>query len=305
MDKESSDMTKEPANMLKNKFVIFATALLTTLLAQYSPVVTAAEQEKVVIVKEHSDGSVNVDVYHYDTLSGFSFDPNGLNLELEKSLTFDNPDSRYAVNVRVKDIRRRVRPANISILKPSRGSWYDWYKNNSDPDDNSGSDHNAGSDDNSGSDNNTSPDDNFGSDTDASPDDTNDDALPPFVAQVMEFVNQERQRSGRSPLKPNDALIVTAQAHSEDMAKNGFLSHTGSDGSDPFQRMRDVGYNYRTAGENVAAGYPDASAVVKAWMNSSGHRANILNANFCEMGAGYALGQSGYRHYWTLDFGCR
>ena len=277
-------MTREGYYMLKNKIIITAIALLTTLLAQYSPVVTAAEQEKVVIVKEQVDGSVTVDVYNFDTSSGFSFDPNGLNLELENSVAFDNPYSRYAVNLWVKDIRRRVRPANVSILKPSRNSWndwYGWYDNNSDPDDNSGSDNNAG------------------------PDGNLDDTLHPFVVEVMELVNKERQSRGLSPLKANDALIVAAQAHSEDMAMNGFLSHTGSDRSSPSDRLRDVGYNGRTWGENVAAGYSDPSSVVRAWMNSSGHRANILNANFCEIGVGYAQGQSGYRHYWTQDFGCR
>jgi uncharacterized protein YkwD len=78
------------------------------------------------------------------------------------------------------------------------------------------------------------------------------------------------------------------------------MSHTGSDGSSPFDRIRRYGYNYRRAAENVAAGYSSAQDVMRGWMNSSGHRANILNPRYRDIGIGDA---SGNKRYWTETFG--
>lgn len=133
----------------------------------------------------------------------------------------------------------------------------------------------------------------------------NDNDKPLSIEQeLIKLINQERQKHNLSPLESHDALATAAKRHSKDMAENNFLSHTGSDGSSPFTRIRDAGYPYRTAGENVAAGYPSAQAVFNAWMGSSGHRQNMLNGSFCELGVGYVSG-GGYGHYWTLTLGCR
>jgi uncharacterized protein YkwD len=84
------------------------------------------------------------------------------------------------------------------------------------------------------------------------------------------------------------------------------LSHTGSDGSDPGQRITRAGYIWRTYGENVAAGYTTPESVVAGWMQSDGHRANILNPAFRDIGVGYAYGASStYKHYWTQVFAAR
>jgi uncharacterized protein YkwD len=80
------------------------------------------------------------------------------------------------------------------------------------------------------------------------------------------------------------------------------MSHTGSDGSSPFDRMKRYGYNYRWAGENVAAGQSSPQDAMRSWMNSSGHRKNILNGKFRDIGVGYARGGR-YGHYWTQTFG--
>src|SRR5689334_22644408 len=90
------------------------------------------------------------------------------------------------------------------------------------------------------------------------------------------------------------------------MADNGFFSHTGLDGSSPFDRMRQAGYNFLSAGENVAYGYATPQAVMDAWMNSPGHRDNILQPLYTEIGIGVAVhgGTSG-PIYWTQDFGSR
>ena len=124
--------------------------------------------------------------------------------------------------------------------------------------------------------------------------------------ELINLVNQERNKNGLSSLTNVDSLNSAARRHSQDMAENNFMSHTGSDGSSPWDRMRDAGYYLTTGAENVAAGYSTPAAVFSGWMNSSGHRANILNPSLCDIGVGYAYSsQSDYGHYWTLDFGCR
>lgn len=87
--------------------------------------------------------------------------------------------------------------------------------------------------------------------------------------------------------------------HSQDQARRRNIGHTGSDGSTVADRIRRAGYNTGWSGENVASGQSTAQSVFNAWMNSSGHRANILNANFAHMGA--AMAQSN-APYWTQVF---
>lgn len=120
------------------------------------------------------------------------------------------------------------------------------------------------------------------------------------LQQVLDLVNQERRRAGLPALRFQSQLAGAAQAHSNDMARNRFMGHRGSDGSSPFDRIRRYGYNFRAAGENVAAGHNSAQAVMSGWMNSSGHRKNILNPNFRDIGIGYARSD---RPYWTQTFG--
>lgn len=117
--------------------------------------------------------------------------------------------------------------------------------------------------------------------------------------EVVDLVNSERAKAGCSPLKVNAKLTEAAQAHSEDMAEHSDMSHTGSDGSSPDDRIEKAGYSWSTYGENVAYGYSSAKSVMEGWMNSSGHKANILNCDFKEIGVGRA--QPG--NYWTQDFG--
>jgi uncharacterized protein YkwD len=132
-----------------------------------------------------------------------------------------------------------------------------------------------------------------------------DDNLLAQERELITLINQQRAQNGLPPLQKSDALCQAARLHSNDMAQNNFLSHTGSDGSSPWDRLADAGYHLWTGGENVGAGYPTAADMVNGWMNSAGHRANILG-NFCDVGAGYAYsGTSTYRHYWTLDLGCQ
>jgi uncharacterized protein YkwD len=130
----------------------------------------------------------------------------------------------------------------------------------------------------------------------------------PYASRVVELVNQERAKVGCAPLATNTALNNAALEHSRDMALHDFFSHTGSDGSQPWDRMTRAGYQWSMAGENIAAGYTSPEAVMEGWMNSAGHRANILNCQYRDTGVGYIYlandaGSVNYFHYWTQVFG--
>ncbi|WP_426754436.1 CAP domain-containing protein [Myxococcus sp. Y35] len=131
--------------------------------------------------------------------------------------------------------------------------------------------------------------------------------------QVLTLVNERRAAGavcGGVAMPPAPALTnhpslrCAARKHSKDMGINNFMSHTGSDGSTPWQRMTWAGYSYRNAAENVAAGYSTALAVVNGWMASTGHCNNIMNPVLVHIGIGYYNApSSSYRHYWTQAFG--
>ena len=118
--------------------------------------------------------------------------------------------------------------------------------------------------------------------------------------EVFDLVNQIREENGLTPFVYNETLAETARAHSQDMVDRNFFNHNNPDGQSPFDRMKANGIRYSMAAENIAAGYPSPEAVVEGWMNSEGHRANILGS--CkELGVGLALGGS-YGYYWTQCF---
>ncbi|MFI7596091.1 CAP domain-containing protein [Micromonospora sp. NPDC049359] len=117
--------------------------------------------------------------------------------------------------------------------------------------------------------------------------------------EVVDLVNAERAKAGCKALSIDDKLMTAAQRHSQDQADHSKMTHTGSDGSDTGVRLDRVGYAWRTYGENVAWNQKTPAAVMDAWMNSSGHRANILNCAFTEIGVGIA---SSNGPYWTQVF---
>ncbi|MEV7235337.1 CAP domain-containing protein [Streptomyces sp. NPDC051020] len=119
------------------------------------------------------------------------------------------------------------------------------------------------------------------------------------TARVLALVNSERGKVGCSPLTVNAKLTKAAQEHSKDMADHRNMSHTGSDGSSPADRITRAGYTWSAYGENVAYGYSTPESVMNAWMTSPGHKRNILDCTYKEIGIG--LAQPG--HYWTQDFG--
>jgi uncharacterized protein YkwD len=124
-------------------------------------------------------------------------------------------------------------------------------------------------------------------------------------AAFLNRINTYRASKGRGKLVATRSLNAASYKHSLDMGRNEFFSHTGSNGSSPWQRMAAEGYTFNTAkAENIAAGYGTAQAVFNGWKNSSGHNKNMLNPNYKAIGIGRAtVSGSPYTTYWTTDFG--
>ncbi|WP_053365086.1 SafA/ExsA family spore coat assembly protein [Bacillus sp. FJAT-27245] len=119
--------------------------------------------------------------------------------------------------------------------------------------------------------------------------------------QVISLTNQERAKYGLKALAHDWELSRVARYKSVDMRDKNYFSHTSPTYGSPFTMMKNFGIAYRSAGENIAAGQTTAAEVVRAWMNSPGHRANILNQGYTHIGVGYAAGGA-QRHYWTQMF---
>lgn len=118
--------------------------------------------------------------------------------------------------------------------------------------------------------------------------------------QVVNLVNQQRFKNGLSPLTLNWQVSRVARYKSHDMCDRNYFSHTSPTYGSPFDMLKQFNVNYSTAGENIAKGQKSAQAVMNSWMNSSGHRANILNKNFTQIGVGYY--KSNGTTYWTQMF---
>jgi len=117
-------------------------------------------------------------------------------------------------------------------------------------------------------------------------------------SKVIELTNAERRKNGLADLQADTSLSNVARKKSNDMQTNGYFSHTSPTYGSPFDMMRDFGVTYQTAGENIAQGQQTPEQVVQSWMNSEGHRKNILSGKFTHIGVGYD--EKG--HYWTQMF---
>ena len=127
---------------------------------------------------------------------------------------------------------------------------------------------------------------------------TVDTSVTSFEQEVIRLINEIRAQNGLKALTYDWELSRVARIKSQDMKDNRYFSHNSPVYGTPFEMMKNFGISYRSAGENIAKGYATPQAVVNGWMNSSGHRANILNANFTHIGVGYVAGG----HYWTQMF---
>jgi uncharacterized YkwD family protein/spore coat assembly protein SafA len=126
----------------------------------------------------------------------------------------------------------------------------------------------------------------------------NIDATKNVETSVLTIVNQERQKAGLKPLLMDWELQRVARTKACDMATTGYFSHQSPDYGSPFDMMKQYGISYRTAGENIAKGQRTPSEVMQSWMNSQGHRANILKGDFTHIGVGYC--QQG--NHWVQMF---
>ncbi|WP_299093390.1 CAP domain-containing protein [uncultured Metabacillus sp.] len=122
--------------------------------------------------------------------------------------------------------------------------------------------------------------------------------LSEYEQQVVDLTNQERAKQGLPALKVDLELSKVAREKSADMQRNNYFSHTSPTYGSPFDMMKKFGITYKTAGENIAKGQRTPQEVVNAWMNSEGHRKNILSSNYTHIGVGYVA----EGNYWTQQF---
>ncbi|WP_246070785.1 CAP domain-containing protein, partial [Paenibacillus kobensis] len=117
-----------------------------------------------------------------------------------------------------------------------------------------------------------------------------------FAQQVVTLVNQERAKAGLSALSSDSLLTKVAAAKAKDMYDNNYFDHTSPTYGSPFDMMRSFGVSYSYAGENIAKGQKSPQEVMNAWMNSAGHKANIMSANYKKIGVAYYNGE------WVQEF---
>ncbi len=122
-----------------------------------------------------------------------------------------------------------------------------------------------------------------------------------MTSQVVSLVNKERAKQGLAALRSDSKLAELAQQKAKDMAENQYFSHISPTYGSAFDMLKAAGYTYKSAGENIAMGQKSAAAVMDGWMNSSGHRANILNTGYEKVGVGYAVSREG-TPYWVQIF---
>ena len=125
-----------------------------------------------------------------------------------------------------------------------------------------------------------------------------DESITSFEQQVIDLTNEKRASRGLKPLNANWELSRVARYKSQDMANNKYFSHTSPTYGSPFNMIKNFGIKYRSAGENIAYGQRTPAQVVNSWWNSAGHRANMLNANYTDIGVGYVANGN----YWTQMF---
>ncbi|ADG82492.1 CAP domain-containing protein [Thermincola potens] len=124
-----------------------------------------------------------------------------------------------------------------------------------------------------------------------------------FEQRVLELVNIERKKAGLQPVVLDKKLTLAARAKAQDMVDKRYFGHTSPTYGTFGEQLKYFGISYRSAGENIASGQKTPEAVMKSWMNSPGHRANILSPKFNKMGVGYAYTSAGnYHHYWAQWF---
>ncbi len=121
-----------------------------------------------------------------------------------------------------------------------------------------------------------------------------------YISEVIRLVNIERSKQGLSALSTNSQLANAANIRAKETVTS--FSHTRPDGRTFYTVLQETKISYRTCGENIAAGQTTPQEVVKGWMNSEGHRKNILNGSFTKIGVGFVKASTGYKYFWTQLF---
>ena len=176
--------------------------------------------------------------------------------------------------------------------------------NNQDQDKDDNNQDNNNNQDQDKDDNNQDNNNNQDQDDNNQNDDNNSSNINGFSkeqVEVLNLVNKERKANGLKPLTLNKELSNVANIKSRDMIEKGYFDHTSPTYGSPFDMMKKFNISYNTAGENIAMGQKTPSEVMNSWMNSSGHRANILNSTYTELGVGIQKDSSG-TIYWTQMF---
>lgn len=137
--------------------------------------------------------------------------------------------------------------------------------------------------------------------TPATPSEPASQSLGAYEQQVVDLVNKERAAAGLPALKVNLKLSAVAEKKAEDLRDNKYFDHNSPVYGSPFDMMKQFGISYKAAGENIAKGQKTPEAVMNGWMNSAGHRANILSSNYTEIGVGYVTDSNGTT-YWVQHF---
>ena len=180
--------------------------------------------------------------------------------------------------------------------------------NNQDKDDNNQDNNNNQDQDKDDNNQDNNQDNNNNQDQDKDDNNQNDDNNSSNIngfskeqVEVLNLVNKERKANGLKPLTLNKELSNVANIKSRDMIEKGYFDHTSPTYGSPFDMMKKFNISYNTAGENIAMGQKTPSEVMNSWMNSSGHRANILNSTYTELGVGIQKDSNG-TIYWTQMF---
>lgn len=140
-----------------------------------------------------------------------------------------------------------------------------------------------------------------GDEIESGSDRTSETQIKPQMREVLDLVNQERSKYGLGKLTLSNELTHIAQMKATDMRDKNYFSHNSPTYGTPFEMLQRFGVKYTYAGENIAGGQKTSEQVMKDWMNSSGHRANILNKNYTQLGVGYVTGGQ-YGTYWVQTF---
>ncbi len=231
---------------------------------------------------------------------------NNVNIS-NKSLVYSNTKYKFSAKPNCS-VKPELKPDKDNSCKDKNHNDKNCNNTNK-PEDNNNSDSTNKPDNNKPESNKPEDNNNSGS-TDKpdnnKPDDNNNsgstsESFSAYQKEVVDLVNIERAKAGLNPLTLDSSISNVATKKSQDMIDNNYFSHNSPTYGSPFDMLKKFGISYKTAGENIAMGQKTPKEVVNAWMNSEGHRKNIMNPNFSKIGVGVAQ-KSGGSIYWTQIF---